>query len=359
MFPTIVNKLYGRYLNQIKGVRYLRTRKEIKLAPPHIEKRLDCVIFGLPNVGKSVLLNSLIKFKLAATSRKRHTTRGEILGVFNHRNTQLVFYDTPGYISDVGDLRKEAKILRESATDSIGRAKADVVLLVVDAAKPLTDNFKYLFGEVVNIGLKSVKKEVILILNKVDLVEPKSKLLDLTRELVSLINGVKLGEEKQHLAELDTTTFMISALKSDGTLDLKNYLIRIADKKRWLLSKEEGYSNLSMEQRIEELLLEKLLEHTHEEIPYIAKIECLNIELQQQDNEESVKVELNILVENTRQVKIVVGHQGRTMLAMRQSLSHEIEKLFQKKVYVYLYIKKSKQTVNQRNSVNNEMDDEM
>ena len=63
---------------------------------PNFEKRLDIVILGHTNVGKSVLLNTLVNSKIAATSRKRNTTRMEILGVYNHRNVQLAFYDTPG-----------------------------------------------------------------------------------------------------------------------------------------------------------------------------------------------------------------------------------------------------------------------
>ncbi|RYH22337.1 hypothetical protein EON65_19380 [archaeon] len=94
VFRSRITQLYPAILSSKRYARVSPWRKE--LAPPPFEKRLDCVIMGTPNVGKSVLLNTLIKHKLAATSRKRHTTRGEILGAFNHRHTQLVFYDTPG-----------------------------------------------------------------------------------------------------------------------------------------------------------------------------------------------------------------------------------------------------------------------
>ena len=76
--------------------RFLRKQPLKSLPIPNFEKRLDIVILGHTNVGKSVLLNTLVNSKIAATSRKRNTTRMEILGVYNHRNVQLAFYDTPG-----------------------------------------------------------------------------------------------------------------------------------------------------------------------------------------------------------------------------------------------------------------------
>ena len=75
-------------------VRYIRKKPLQRLPVPRQTKRLDCVIIGEPNAGKSVLLNSILKERLAAATRKKHTTRLEILGVFNHRNVQLAFYDT-------------------------------------------------------------------------------------------------------------------------------------------------------------------------------------------------------------------------------------------------------------------------
>jgi GTP-binding protein Era len=329
-------------------VRFARKRRELQLPPPpSIWKRLDCAIFGTPNVGKSVLLNALVKQKLAATNRKRHTTRGEILGVFNHRQTQLVFFDTPGYISKRDAMKQEYKTLRETSTTSV--EKADVVLLVVDAARVLSPKQQYIFSEMVKIGLHHSKKELILILNKVDLVEPKSKLLETTRQLVSIINGVKLGPEKAHLAELDTTTFMISAMNNDGILDLKNYLLQIADPKPWMLAKgKKGQASpittLSDEERVEEIVLEKLLDHTHEEIPYVAKVECTAIGLED-NNPKKMRFDVDIILENNRQVKMVVGHQARTLVKIRQAAAEDLEKIFPgKTVYVYLWIKASKKS---------------
>ena len=126
--------------------RYVRTSRKRALPVPKSTKRLDVVILGEPNVGKSVLLNCLIKTKLAATTRKRHTTRGEILGVFNHRNTQLAFYDTPGFVSKSEALRAEMKTLRDIAEDSAG--KADVVMIVIDAARSGGSKNIHAFAEV-------------------------------------------------------------------------------------------------------------------------------------------------------------------------------------------------------------------
>jgi len=291
-------------------------------------------MLGTPNAGKSMLMNSLVRTKIAATSRKRHTTRGEILGVYNHRNVQLAFYDTPGFMANFQALKKDSKALRVMAASAV--AKSDVVLLVVDAARAINDNYKITFAEMVRIALDHAKVEIILVLNKVDLVNPKCDLLDTTRTLVSLINGIKLGPEGADQAQLDTTTFMISALENDGILDLKNYLISVARPKPWALAKGRGPTSLTMEQRVQEIMLEMLMDHTHEEIPYIANITCKTISPGIGEN--IMKIEVMIDVDNNRQQRIVVGQQGRTLVKIRQSAAESLEKLFGKKVLLYIWV---------------------
>ena len=318
-------------------VRHLRTvRQQRKLPVPLTEKRLDIVIMGAPNAGKSVLLNTFLKKKLAATSRKKHTTRSEILGVFNHRNTQLVFYDTPGYATpEKTQALKKQVVDQQEVINNIVTTKADVVLLVIDGAKKLDDRTKYEFAEMVKIALKSVKQELVLVINKVDLVYPKTKLLDTTRTLVSLINGIKLTPEQQNEAMLDTTTFMISGMKNDGVLDLKNCLLSMCEYKPWLIKDKNNFTSLTDYERIEQIGLEAMLNNTHDEIPYIADIKCLQIT---PHAENKLKVYLVIKVDTPKQQRICVGHQGRTMLKMRQYMTSELEKIFPKQILVFIQI---------------------
>jgi GTP-binding protein Era len=278
-----------------------------------IEKRLDIAIIGLPNVGKSALLNTLVKEKLAATSRKANTTRREILGVFNHRNTQLVFYDTPGFASPT---TADNLSLRSIAEDT--SSKADIVCIVVDSTQPFTGSYQDKFAQMVRMAIAKAKIEVVLILNKVDLVKPKSDLLETTRQLVGLINGVKLSPAEAEKAALDTTTFMISALDNDGVIDMKNYFINIAEVKPWLVKQSDSHlTNLTDEERVEQVVLENLLDNVHEEIPYIANIQCKMVK---QLNPGRVRIEANIVVDTRGQQKIVVGQQARTLVKIRQGL---------------------------------------
>ena len=316
----------------MRGARFV---PEFRMPIPRTEKRLDIVIIGSPNSGKSVLLNQLVKSKLAATSRKRHTTRGEILGVFNHRNIQLAFYDTPGFVRSAEALRQEIRSLRDIATTSM--TKADVVLLVVDSSYDVNTRYKDAFAEMVRVALDYAKLEIILVLNKVDLVKPKDKLLQLTFDLVSLINGVKLGPDGAEKAVLDTTTFMISALKNDGVIDLKNYLLSSALFKPWIIPKEKKkITNMTMEERVNEVILEKMLDNTHDEIPYIAEIICTSIK---NLSSSRAKIDVDILVDSPAQQRIVVGHQGRTLVKIRQSAAEELEKILNTQIILYLWIK--------------------
>lgn len=319
-------------------VQSIRTVPKRRLPVPPKEKRLDIVILGAPNAGKSVLLNTMLKTKLAAASRKRHTTRREILGVVNHRNTQLAIFDTPGFVKDTGSksqaMKASTKQLSDIAVSSV-KEKADVVLIVVDALR-VRPAMLAEFADMIKLALTNAKQEIILVLNKVDLVNPKVQLLESTRTLVSIINGIKLGPEKEHLAQLDTTTFMISALKNDGVIDITNYLISIAEFKPWIIPRDAGViTDLSHEERIEEMILQTLMEHTHEEIPYIADVECKSIE---RLTDRRIKVEVDIRVDTPSQQKIVIGQHGRTLVKIRQSASENLEAILEKEVILYLWV---------------------
>lgn len=395
---------------------FARQRQRTTLPLTKREKRLDVVIFGLPNVGKSVLLNCLIEHKVAAVTHKRHTTRGEILGFAKHRNTQLAFYDTPGYVTFENAQSNSMKALRNVGLAAT--SKADVILLCVDASRTyLSGKQQDWFADMAKVALENAKQEVILVLNKVDLVEPKELLLDLTYQLVSLINGVKYGSLQAALttdgadadtdtdgdsfphvgalySELDTTTFMVSAIENDGVIDLKNYLLSVAKHKPFLVPErltqsERGngsvdnsfkvtnnnnnkkfssssssssskyddnnfsqFTNQSSEQIVEEIILQSMLQNTHEEIPYIANITCKSIRQVHQSTNMNMNtnanktktgtssvgsgssgsrlhIECEIEVDTTKQQRIVVGHNARTLVKIRQSACEILEKVFE------------------------------
>lgn len=312
--------------------RSLRNMPKRKLPVPRTERRLNVTILGTPNAGKSTLLNCLVGSHLAACTQKSHTTRGKILGVYNHRNIQLAFYDTPGFSTLA---RNDAKILRKLAVDATVRA--DVVLLVVDAARKLTSGVLDTFAEMVKIAHRESRMEIILVLNKIDLVEVKYDLLEIVHNLVSLINGVTLGEERAHLARLDTTTFMISASQRDGLKDLKNYMLSIAPIRNWTVNRAEGVTDLSREERVEELVRENLMIHTHDEVPYIAGVDCTSIGLLGSDNK--LKIDVNIFVNTKAQARIIVGTKGRTMVKIRQDTVVVLEQIFETQVLLYLWVK--------------------
>lgn len=307
--------------------RQVRTLPKKQLPVPSAEKRLDIAIIGSPNAGKSVLLNQLIKTRVAAVSKKKHTTRSEILGVYNFRNIQLAFYDTPGFVRDQDSQRLDTKTLKSIVTSAT--AKADVVLLVVDSVAHISDRVKMVFTEMVKMALDSAKTEVILVLNKVDLVEPKAQLLDITFEYVSLINGVKLKPDEQNLACLDTTTFMVAALHNDGLIDIKNYLLSLAKRRPWAIARDRGVTALTLHQRVEEAVLQALLDHTHEEVPYVADIECEKIKALTQTRS---LVEVTVMVDNGAQQKIIIGHQGRTLVKLRQVACELLEEMMGKEI---------------------------
>ena len=298
-------------------------------------KRLDVVLLGKPNSGKSVILNNLLQTTIAATSRKRHTTRTQILGVFNHKMTQLAFFDTPGFVPSLDARKAETRRMREITTAAV--SKADVVLLVVDASKAMSKADMTGFAEMVQLALEGAKEEVLLVLNKIDLVAHKTDLLDLNWDLVSMINGLKLGADGKDDAALDTTTFMISALENDGVTDMKNYLLALAKPKPWLIAKEDGVSDMSEEDIVEEMVREHLLDHTHEEIPYIAGIECQRLTEIGEDGGK-LRIDVDIYVDNPRQQKIVIGEKGRTLVKIRQSTVEALEKIFSKQVILFMWV---------------------
>jgi GTP-binding protein Era len=335
MFKLLPNNVCRPLPSCTFAFRCLRNKPKRKMPIPSYDKRLDIAIIGQPNVGKSVLLNCLVKQKIAAATRKKHTTRSNIVGVFNHRNIQLVFYDTPGFVRQIDAQKADIKALRTMSTTMA--SKADVVLIVVDASKRLRPQDQDTFVEMVKIARAGSKEEVILILNKVDLVEPKGLLLDLVDSYVSLINGVKLTEAEANQAQLDTTTFMISGQDNDGVIDLKNYLISLSKFKPWLIPRGSVVrTTLTHEERVEEIMLEKLLENVHEEIPYICDIQCRPI-IQTDSN--TLRIDVDIRVDTEGQKKIILGQQGRSVVKIRQDAVEDLEKIFVgKQILLFIWV---------------------
>ena len=266
-------------------------------------------LVGRPNAGKSTLLNSIIKEKVAITSDKPQTTRNNIQGIYNDNDSQIIFVDTPGIHKPKNKLGKFLN--RESYSSLEG---IDLVLFMLDASTPLGKGDEFILDKI-----KEENVNTFLILNKVDKIKKD--------ELFNLILNYK---DKYDFKEI----IPISALKEKNIDELlktvKEYL---EDGER--IYPEDLYTDKSIRFLISELIREKVLRKTREEVPHAVTVVLENYE----EKKEAVIINAAIIVERDGIKKILVGHNGEMIKDIGTSARKDIENLVGKRVYLDLFVK--------------------
>jgi len=267
-------------------------------------------IIGRPNMGKSTLLNHMLGLKLSITSRKPQTTRHQILGVKTVENGQFIFVDTPGIHS--GGNRAINRYMNRAASSVIH--DVDVVLFLVQALK-WTDEDQLVLNK-----LEGVDVPVILLVNKVDRVSDKDKLLP----FISEISG------KYDFANV----IPISATQGDNVQQLENYILTQLPEAPPSFQEDE-FTDRSTRFLVAEIIREKLVRELGNELPYQTTVE---IE-QYKDEEKITRIHALILVETKGQKIIVIGDKGARLKSIGSKARKDIENLIDRKVFLQLWVK--------------------
>ena len=266
-------------------------------------------LIGRPNVGKSTLINSIVGKKVAITSNKPQTTRNIIQGIYNDKDSQIVFVDTPGIHKPS---HKLGKTLNKQAYYSIG--DVDIILLLVDGSEELGKGDKYIIET-----LKEEKKPVILIINKIDKLTKEEILLKINeyKDLYNFKEIIPLSALKKN--NIDTVTKV-----------LKNYL---PDSIKYY--EDNMYTNKTIPFIIAETVREKVFNLTDEEVPH--SITCVTENIEKQKG--SYLINVAIIVDRDSLKKIVIGKQGTKIKEIGTRARQDIEELLDAKVYLDLFVK--------------------
>mmetsp|Transcript_32450 Transcript_32450/g.52734 ORF Transcript_32450/g.52734 Transcript_32450/m.52734 type:complete len:353 (+) Transcript_32450:157-1215(+) len=245
-------------------------------------------VIGTPNAGKSVIVNRMVESKVSAESPKRHTTRKEVLGILTENDTQLILTDTPGIVANKEKTRYESGLVRSPWEALFG---VDAALVVIDAAKRLYEAEYQMLQRLQKIKDDKEGKSppLFLALNKVDLVHPKVKLLDMSENLNDML-------------KFDAVHFTC-ATSGEGVQGLVADLLAEAKAEEWPF-KSEKITNLSLEERVVEIMREKLFHRFHDELPYQIDQQ---IEQVIEGEDGSVLIRHILIVKTTGQKRIIEG----------------------------------------------------
>lgn len=264
---------------------------------------------GRPNTGKSTLINALVGYKVAITSNVSGTTRNNIQGIYNDEDSQIVFVDTPGIHKPKNKLGQR---LNDDAYFSI--EDVDIILFLIDVTKPFGKGDGFVLDKI-----KESDKTTFLILNKVDKIN--------NQKLIELINQYKdLYDFKEIIP--------ISALKEKNLKELINTLKKyLPDKVKYF--PDNDLTNTTKEFRISELIREKVLRLTHDEVPHA--ITCVVEKLS--ERKDKAIINATIIVERDSLKSIIIGKQGAMLKEIGTKARQDIEKMLGKKVYLELFVK--------------------
>ena len=264
-------------------------------------------IVGRPNAGKSTLINSIIGSKVAIVSDKAHTTRNNIQGIYNDDDSQIIFIDTPGIHKP---MHKLGKYMNSQSYYSI--EDTNVILFMVDATEKIGKGDKFILEK-----LKEVDSNVFLVLNKVDRIK-KENLFPMIEEYNKLFDFKEI--------------IPISALKKDNIDDLIKTIKKYLDEGERYYS-EDYYTDKSINFMVSEIVREKVLNLTHEEVPHA--VTCVLEKYEEEKN----SIHVLIIVEREGIKRILVGHSGSMIKEIGIEARKDIEELVGKKVYLELFVK--------------------
>ena len=266
-------------------------------------------IVGRPNAGKSTLINSIIGSKVAIVSDKAHTTRNNIQGIYNDDDSQIIFIDTPGIHKP---MHKLGKYMNSQSYYSI--EDTNVILFMVDATEKIGKGDKFILEK-----LKEVDSNVFLVLNKVDRIK-KENLFPMIEEYNKLFDFKEI--------------IPISALKKDNIDDLIKTIKKYLDEGERYYS-EDYYTDKSINFMVSEIVREKVLNLTHEEVPHA--VTCVLEKYEEEKN--SIHINVLIIVEREGIKRILVGHSGSMIKEIGIEARKDIEELVGKQVYLELFVK--------------------
>ncbi len=271
-------------------------------------------IIGRPNVGKSTLLNQILEQKIVIATNKAQTTRKRIKGIYTTEDIQIVFVDTPGIHKP---LNKLGEFLLDEAKVSV--PDADVVLFLVDVSTPAGKGDKWIVENV----LKNISSPVIMVLNKTDKASPKKideniiSYRELFPDFAQIVRiSAKTGKNKSKLVEA-----------------IKEYL-----PEGEFLYPEDVVTEENMRSIVEEIVREKILINTSDEIPHSVAV---RVDEYKEDNDID-RIQATIYCETKSQKGILIGKGGSLLKIIGTQARQDLEKIVEKKVFLGLQVKVEK-----------------
>ncbi|CAM2865909.1 GTPase Era [Latilactobacillus sakei] len=267
-------------------------------------------IVGRPNVGKSTFMNRMIGEKIAIMSSKAQTTRNKIQGIYTDDNAQIVFVDTPGIHKPHNELDE---YMDQAALSTFN--EVDAILFMISGVDKKGPGDQYIMDQ-----LKNVKKPVYLVVNKIDAIHPD--------DLLPMI--------EQYRHELDfKAVYPISALEGNNVPEmLKELELTLPEGPQYY--PEDQLTDHPEYFVVGELIREKILELTHEEVPHSVAVV---VERMKDRVNGKLQIEANIIVERDGQKRIIIGQKGSIIKEIGIRSRREIEALLVEKVNLKLWVK--------------------
>ncbi len=280
-------------------------------------------LIGKTNVGKSTLLNQLVEQKVSITSRKPQTTRQRLLGIKTEGSNQIIYVDTPGFHQ--GHKRALNKFMNKTALSSI--EGVDIVLFVVDALNfSVTD--EHLLSQV-----STKDNQVMLVINKIDKVEKKEKLIPFVEEVTKLFPFSEV--------------IPISALKRKNIDILEKEITKRLPVGAHLYP-EDQIADSSERFLTSEIIREKCISRVGDEIPYRLSVVIDSFK----EEDKLITIDGTIYIEKSSQKGIVIGEQGKRLKAIGTAARKDLERMLGNKVMLRLWVKVKKDWTNDRSALN-------
>ncbi|WP_068546738.1 GTPase Era [Thalassotalea crassostreae] len=268
-------------------------------------------LVGRPNVGKSTLLNALLGQKISITSRKPQTTRHRILGILTEENRQAVLVDTPGLHQE--EKRAINRLMNRAASSSI--AEVELIIFIVEGTNWTSDD------EMVLNKIKNSGRPAILCVNKIDNVQDKEQLLPHLQKIAAMHDFKEIVP--------------ISATKGDKVDKIREICLQnLPESDFWF--PEDHITDRSSRFMAAEIVREKLIRFTGDELPYSTTVE---IEQFKSDQKGIIHINALILVERNSQKRMIIGNKGEKLKVIGREARRDLEELFERQVFLETWVK--------------------